>query len=70
MCDVANRIKAIGEKEGELKGEKNGVIKTYAGLINDGLLTLPVAAARLNMSEHDFMDIAQQLGSDMLPPLS
>lgn len=62
MCDVANRIKAIGEKEGELKGEKNGVIKTYAGLINDGLLTLPVAAARLNMSEHDFMDIAQQLG--------
>ena len=56
----------IGEKRGitigEKRGEARGIIKGFAALIRDGILTLRDAASRANMTEDEFSAQMAALG--------
>ena len=58
MCkaieDLINDNKAEGRLEGKLEGRNEGIAETLIGLVNDHLLSIRDAAARLNMSEEAF----------------
>lgn len=54
MCKAIEDLMNDSKTEGELKGELKGTIKTLAGLVKDGLLSLKDAAARANMTETEF----------------
>ena len=51
-----------GMAGGEEWGEKRGILKTLAGLIHDGILTIRDAASRANMTEDEFMAQMAALG--------
>ena len=59
MCkaieDLINDSKAEGRLEGKLEGRNEGIVETLIGLVNDHLLSIRDAAARLNMSEEAFV---------------
>ena len=62
MCkaieDLINDSKAEGMAEGISKGKNEGrhegIIETLTGLVNDNLLSIKDAAARVNMTEEAF----------------
>jgi len=45
---------AYGESKGKAQGEELGRLKTLAGLVKDGLLSLAEAAKRAGMTPTDF----------------
>ena len=47
---------------GEERGEERGIIKGFAGLIRDGILTIRDAASRANMTEDEFTAQMAALG--------
>lgn len=73
MCDVANRIKANGRKEGILEGREEGMIAghekglmegkilTYAEIVRNNELPLQTVLNRLNMNEEEFWKTVEQL---------
>jgi len=50
MCNLSESISERAEKRGEIKG----TIKTLAGLVLDGLISIAEASKRANMSEDEF----------------
>ncbi len=44
-----------GRKEGKLEGKLEGTLETLFGLVNDKLLSLQVAASRVQLSEEEFL---------------
>lgn len=65
MCDVANRIKANGRKEGILEGREEGLMEgkilTYAEIVRNNELPLQTVLNRLNMNEEEFWKTIEQL---------
>ena len=53
---------AEGEKQGRAEGEKCGIIKGFASLMRQGLLSLKDAAKNANMTEDEFMAQMAALG--------
>ena len=50
MCNLSESISERAEKRGEIKG----TIKTLAGVVLDGLISIAEASKRANMSEDEF----------------
>ncbi|MBQ9395676.1 MAG: hypothetical protein IJU23_09215, partial [Proteobacteria bacterium] len=46
-----------GKKEGMIEGRKEGIVSALVGLVNDKLLSIKDAAARLNLSEAEFVKL-------------
>ena len=54
MCEVLDRIEARGIEKGIEQGIKRGTLNTLISLVNDGILSIEEAAARVNMSVESF----------------
>ena len=52
MCQAVDEMIEDGRAEGRMEG----VIKAYAGLIKDGLLSVKEAALRMHMTEEKFVE--------------
>ena len=52
--DAARISEAHGRAEGIGIGEARGMFSTLSGLVKDGILTVPQAAARMNISVGEF----------------
>ena len=51
-----------GREEGRAEGETRGILKTLAGLIRKGLLSIKDAASEANMTEAEFTAQMDALG--------
>ena len=51
-----------GEKRGRAEGIEIGKLRTLAGLVKDGILTLADAAKRVHMTEEEFNSKITELG--------
>ena len=68
MCEALDIIEKRGERRGEKRGEKRGerrgerlgAIKILSVLVRDGILTIPDAARRAEMSVEEFKKVYQQ----------
>ena len=58
LTRVINESEAKGMAQGMAKGMEKGEIKTLAGLVRDGILTIGDAAKRANLSVAEFADKA------------
>lgn len=54
MCEVLDRIEARGIEKGIEQGIKRGTLNTLISLVNDGILSIEEAAARVDMSVECF----------------
>ncbi|MDO4988857.1 MAG: hypothetical protein Q4E17_07550, partial [Synergistes sp.] len=54
-------MKKEGREEGIGIGRKEGIFATLSGLVKDGILTVPQAAARMNISVGEFRQRAEAL---------
>ena len=54
MCEIYDKIQADGIAQGIAQGEELGMLRTLAGLVKDGLLSLAEAAKRAKMTPKDF----------------
>ena len=59
---IEKHFRDEGRAEGEKQGEQRGILKTLAGLIRDGILTIRDAALRANMTEDEFVAQMAALG--------
>ncbi len=54
MCKAIEEMINDGREEGKLEGILEGKLEMLADLVQDGILSIQDAAARVNMTEHDF----------------
>ena len=58
MCQAIREMRQDawneGKREGELNGKREGILETLAGLVEDRLLNLSDAAAKVNMTVEEF----------------
>ncbi len=64
MSEWLTRVLNESESKGMEKGLEKGAIQTLWSLVNDGLLTLEVAASRAGLSEKEFQARAAALMSE------
>ena len=51
-----------GREEGRAEGETRGILKTLAGLVRDGILSVMDAASRAGLTEREFTAQMDALG--------
>ena len=62
MCAIMEDLRNESLAEGQAIGEAIGTIKILADMIREGRYTLQEAAAKVNMTEEDFIREAKELG--------
>jgi hypothetical protein len=56
MCGIIEKLRLEGFKEGFEEERLEGTLEILADLVKEGILTIPEAAKRANMTETIFME--------------
>ena len=54
MADELNEERVEGQREGRVEGQREGLIRAYASLVQDGIITVETGAEKTGMSVDDF----------------
>ena len=54
MADELNEERMEGQREGRVEGQREGLIRAYASLVQDGIITVETGAEKAGMSVGDF----------------
>ena len=54
MADELNEERVEGQREGRVEGQREGLIRAYASLVQDGIITVETGAEKAGMSVGDF----------------
>ena len=54
MADELNEERMEGQREGRVEGQREGLIRAYASLVQDGIITVETGAEKAGMSVDDF----------------
>ena len=62
MADELNEERMEGQREGRVEGQREGLIRAYASLVQDGIITVETGAEKAGMSVGDFTKEMKQAG--------
>ena len=62
MADELNEERVEGQREGRVEGQREGLIRAYASLVQDGIITVETGAEKAGMSVGDFTKEMKQAG--------
>ena len=66
MADELNEERMEGQREGRIEGQREGqregLIRAYASLVQDGIITVETGAEKAGMSVGDFTKEMKQAG--------
>ena len=62
MADELNEERMEGQREGRVEGQREGLIRAYASLVQDGIITVKIGAEKAGMSVDDFTKEMKQAG--------
>lgn len=63
MCEFIDRLEAIGEARGKIEGKIEGKVELLTNLVQDKILSLKEAAARVDMTVAKFKEVSQKLAA-------